>query len=201
MKLFAKPLTWAAATLALAACGASTSPGPGLPQGAFWDAFAPLCGQGYLGEMTTTYSADRDWANSRLVLHVAECSRDGVVAHFNITDDRTRTWTFTPDEDGTIRFSIGRAEGTGPGIDSYGGVSSEGADARVQVFPIDAESRGRFEEMRLMGSTQNVWTLGFEEDGTGFTYHVQRINSERGMRFDLTEAVPVETPEDWRPPR
>jgi len=36
--------------------------------------------------MTTTCSVDRNWANSRRVLHVAECSRDGVVAHFNITE-------------------------------------------------------------------------------------------------------------------
>ncbi|MEL6754263.1 MAG: hypothetical protein AAFO57_09575 [Pseudomonadota bacterium] len=189
----------AVSTLALAACG-SAATGPNLPEGAFWEAFAPLCGNAYLGGMTTTYSADRDWKNSRLILHVEDCAQDGVKANFNITEDRTRTWTFTPGEDGNINLRIGRAEGTGPGIESYGGVSTEGADAMIQIFPIDEESRAAFEEKRIMLSTQNVWTLGFADEGAAFIYHVQRIASERGMRFDLSTPVPVETPEDWEPP-
>ena len=188
-----------AAALALAACGSSSSRSQ-LPGGDFWDAIAPLCGNAYLGEMTTTYSADRDWANSRLVLHVVSCSREGVVMDFNITDDRTRTWTLSPVEGGGILFRINRSEGTGPGIDSYGGVSLEGVDAMAQVFPIDEESRAKFEDMGILGSTQNVWTITLNPTEQTLAYHVQRVTSERGMAFDLSQAVPVETPADWSPP-
>ncbi|MEL6568708.1 MAG: hypothetical protein AAFQ22_09840 [Pseudomonadota bacterium] len=189
----------AAAALALAACGSSSTPN-GLPGGAFWEALDPLCGNAYLGDMTTTYSADRDWKNSRLILHVESCSRDGAVMNFNVTDDRTRTWTLSPTEDGGVLYRIGRTEGTGPGIDSYGGLSSEGVDALVQVFPIDDESRAKFEEKGIVGSTQNVWTLTLDPTEQTLAYHVQRLSSERGMIFDLSEAVPVETPADWQPP-
>lgn len=188
-----------AAALALAACGSSSSRS-GLPDGDFWEAFAPLCGNAFLGEMTTTYSADRNWAKSRLVLEVASCSPEGVVMNFNITDDRTRSWAFSPVEGGGILFRINRAEGTGPGIDSYGGVSLEGADSMVQVFPIDEESRGKFEDVGIAGSTQNVWTLTLNPTEQTLEYHVQRVTSERGMVFDLSEPVPVETPADWSPP-
>ncbi|MEM9739206.1 MAG: hypothetical protein AAF829_05000 [Pseudomonadota bacterium] len=187
-----------AATLALAACGASSNP-TGLPEGAFWEAIAPLCGNGYLGDMTTTYSADRDWKNSRLILHFESCTRDGVVINFNITDDRTRTWTLTHTNGGTIQYRIDRSEGSGPGISAYGGLSTQGPDSLVQVFPIDEASKAKFAELGIIGSLSNVWTLALNSEAETLSYHVQRASSERGMIFDLSEAVRVETPDGWQP--
>lgn len=186
-------------TLALAACGGSTGP-QGLPKGAFWEQLSALCGNAYEGRMTTTYSADRDWSRERLILDVAECSSEGVVINFNRSDDRTRIWTISPQPDGAIGYHIRRTEGAGPdGIGTYGGISTEGADAMAQVFPIDSESKAMFEELRIILSTQNVWTLTIDPEAQTLSYHVQRLDSERGMEFDISSPVGVEAPEGWEP--
>ncbi|MEO0466952.1 MAG: hypothetical protein AAF216_10435 [Pseudomonadota bacterium] len=189
-------LSLAVFMLALASCGSSTGP-YGLPKGEFWNQLTSLCGNAYEGRVTTTYSADRDWRRERLILDVAECDADGVLINFNIGDDRTRTWTITPREDGTIGYHIGRDEGTGPGLTGYGGISVEGPDALAQVFPIDEPSKAMFEEIRLILSLQNVWSLTFDPGAGTLTYHVQRIDSERGMQFDISSPVSVETPDGW----
>lgn len=198
MKTMTKHVSLAVLTLALAACGRSTS-AYGLPEGAFWDNLTALCGKAYEGRVTTNYSADRDWKRERLILDVAECSADGVEINFNVGEDRTRTWSITPREGGAIGYHIARAEGTGPGVSGYGGVSTEGPDALAQVFPIDEASKAMFESIQLMFSTENVWSLTFDPEAQTFTYHVQRMSGERRIAFDISLAVPIEMPEGWEP--
>ena len=197
-----KPLqhvSLAVLTLALAACGSSDG-AYGLPKGAFWDQLTALCGNAYEGRVTTNYSADRDWKRDRLILDVADCSADGVVINFNRSDDRTRICTVTAMPDGGIGFHISRTEGAGPeGIGTYGGISTEGPDAMAQVFPIDAESKAMFEELRIILSTQNVWSFTIDPEAQTLSYHVHRIDSERGLEFDLSTPVPVGMPDGWEP--
>lgn len=173
-----------AVSLALAACGGPSTPGQ-LPDGAFWQAIAPACGDIYEGEMLSDEPTDREWQNAGILLEITECSGDGIDMVFQVGDDRSRSWRLTPVANG-IDFRIERAEGTGPGVSGYGGVSSQGPDSLVQVFPIDARTKEMFRQKGLMLALENVWTLEADPEAETLTYEVERIANGRRMRFDLS---------------
>lgn len=180
----------AVAMLALAACGGPSGSGgnDALPQGAFWDGLEPACGQVLPGEMLSRRSADRDWRRRGVSLDLVECSREGIRMVLAVGDDRSRSWTLTPQDDG-ILFRIERAEGTGPGVSGYGGLSTEGPDAMRQVFPADAVTKEMFAERNLVLALENVWSLTLDPEAGHLTYEVERISGGRKMRFDLNGAV------------
>ena len=182
----------ASAMLAFAACG---SPTPSFPQGAFWDALEPACGTVLPGEMLSNASSDRDWRRRGVSLDVTECSSEGMRMVVQVGNDRSRTWILTQAADG-IDFRIERAEGTGPGVSGYGGVSSEGADAMRQVFPADEVTKEMFSERGLALALENVWSLTIDPEAGDLVYEVERISGGRKIRFDLSgaanEAAPAE---------
>ncbi len=174
------------AMLALAACGGPSGPGDvgGVPDGAFWKTLQPACGKLLPGDMLSRRSADRDWRRAGVSLDVVECSREGVRMVLAVGDDRSRSWILTP-QDGGILFRIDRAEGTGPGVTGYGGLSTEGADAMRQIFPTDDVTKEIFTERNLVLALDNVWSLTLDPESGHLTYEVERTSGGRKMRFDL----------------
>ncbi len=67
----------------------------------------------------------------------------------------------------------------------YGGYADDTGTAFVQRFPADPYTAGLIEE-----GGGNVWTIGFDEALTRFTYRLERDGEKRlRVDFDLTEPL------------
>src|SRR5687768_11887891 len=73
------------------------------PQLAFFERLRSLCGSAYQGRVVSTDAADRNFAASRLVMHVRSCSADEIRIPFHVGDDRSRTWVVSR-TDGGLRL-------------------------------------------------------------------------------------------------
>ncbi|MDP1778354.1 MAG: hypothetical protein Q8K90_07070, partial [Brevundimonas sp.] len=90
----------ATAAIALSAC--ATLPAPAPQQDAFMANLNALCGQRFEGRVVTTQAADADFARSRLLMHVRDCSADEVRIPFWVGEDRSRTWVISRNEEGGL---------------------------------------------------------------------------------------------------
>ena len=93
------------------------------PQHAFFERLISLCGNAYRGRVISSDSADRDFAASRLVMHVRSCSADEIRIPFHVGDDRSRTWVISRNEEGglTLKHDHRDPEGNPDGLHWYGG--------------------------------------------------------------------------------
>ncbi|HEX8661621.1 MAG TPA: hypothetical protein VF686_07120, partial [Brevundimonas sp.] len=125
-----------AATLALAAC--ATAPAPASPQDAFFTNLKALCGQRFEGRVVTTDAADADFARSRLLMHVRDCSTDEVRIPFWVGENRSRTWVVTRTASGVrLKHDHRHEDGTEDELSQYGGDTTDAGTATRQEFPVD----------------------------------------------------------------
>jgi hypothetical protein len=64
----------AAGALAITLAGCASAPQSASQQAGFLASLHMLCGQSFAGRVVTTDAADASFADSRLVMHVRECS-------------------------------------------------------------------------------------------------------------------------------
>ncbi len=148
-----------------------------------------LCGQRFEGRVVTTDAADADFANSRLVMHVRDCSPTEVGIPFAVGEDRSRRWIVTRTGAGLrLKHDHRDPEGVIHGYHMYGGDSAGPGTASRQEFPVDQESIDQFIAGGAAVSTTNVWAVEVHP-GRMFAYELRRANRHFRVEFDLTKPV------------
>ena len=190
----------------LAACASVPAPGPAAsPQERFWAALSSHCGAAYEGRMTSQDARDRTFPQRRMVAHWAACSDDRVAIAFHTMDfgaadqpvwDRSRTWVVTRGADGLrLRHDHRHEDGSEDAVTQYGGTTGSAGTARVQDFPIDAETVALFEREGLAASLTNVWRIEVDPAGAPgavFAYQLTRRNDPTRLfrvAFDATRPI------------
>ena len=198
-----------AATAVLLLAGCATPQAQPAPQDAFWAALSSHCGKAYAGRMTSSDAADADMAGAAMVMAVRDCSETRIAVPFHVqtadgTWDRSRTWLITRTGTGTaaglrLKHDHRHQDGTADPVTFYGGDTATPGTARVQAFPVDAESIAMFRREGLTASLTNVWSVAVDPAGTPeatFAYTLRRTiaggaPAERQFRvaFDLTRPI------------
>ena len=187
--------TTAAMLLAGCATTGTTMADGANPQDAFMARLNALCGKAYEGRVVTTDPADKDFASSRLVMHVRECSPTQVKVPFHVGENRSRTWIFTRTADGIRLKHDHRLEnGSDDPVTMYGGDTAEAGTATAQAFPVDAESIALFRANDLGVSVTNVWHVEVNDDT--YAYVLRRPNRHLRVEFDLNRPV-TPPPAPW----
>ena len=176
------------ASLSLSACATVPSAAP--QQDAFMASLNALCGQRFEGRVTTTDAADADFASSRLLMHVRDCSADEVRIPFWVGEDKSRTWVISRNEDGglTLKHDHRDPEGNPDGLHWYGGDTTSAGTANRQEFPVDEFSIELFNAGNASVSTTNVWAVEVQP-GRIYAYELRRANRYLRVEFDLTRPV------------
>lgn len=194
MTRFAPVLALTASIFGLAACGsqmatsqtASESTGP---QDAFFANLTQLCGQRFEGKVVTTDPQDADFSNSRLLMHVRDCSETEIRIPFWVGEDRSRTWVITRHDEGLrLKHDHRDPDGTTHTLHWYGGNTAEEGTATRQEFPVDQESIDLFNANDAKVSTTNVWAVEVNPRQT-YVYELKRENRHMRVEFDLTRPV------------
>lgn len=177
----------AAAALALSAC--ATAPAPVSPQDVFFANLKALCGQRFEGRVVTTDAADADFARSRLLMHVRDCSADEVRIPFWVGENRSRTWVITRTASGVrLKHDHRHEDGTEDELSRYGGDTTGLGTATRQEFPVDQFSKDLFTRRNATVSNTNVWAVEVQPERV-FAYELRRPNRYLRVEFDLTRPV------------
>jgi hypothetical protein len=176
-----------AAALALSACATATAPAS--PQDAFFANLKTLCGQRFEGRVVTTDAADADFARSRLLMHVRDCSADEVRIPFWVGENRSRTWVVTRTATGVrLKHDHRHEDGTEDELSQYGGDTADTGTATRQAFPVDQFSKDLFTRRNATVSNTNVWAVEVRPAET-FAYELRRPNRYLRVEFDLTRPI------------
>lgn len=218
LRRLAPALCALALPLSIAACSAGGTSAPSDsgeadadPQDAFWAALSTHCGKAYAGELVSDDAADADMAGAEMIMAVAECSEDRIAVPFHIrqadgTWDRSRTWLITRNDAGGLRLKHDHRheDGEPDAVTMYGGDTAAGDEgtARMQSFPVDAESVAMFEREGLSASVTNVWSVEVDPAGTEdgvYAYQLKRTveggaPEDRLFRVEFDLGEPVEMP-------
>ncbi|MFN4286954.1 MAG: hypothetical protein ACK4E3_00450 [Brevundimonas sp.] len=177
--------------MALSACQqpAETGHATQNAQDQFFSNLSELCGQRFVGQVVTDDPVDDDFRNSRLLMHVRDCSDDEIRIPFWVGDDRSRTWVITRTDTGLrLKHDHRDPDGTAHTLHWYGGdTASEGTITR-QEFPVDQESIDLFNANDRAVSTTNVWAVEVNPGDT-YVYELARENRLLRVAFDLTNPV------------
>jgi hypothetical protein len=177
----------AAAAIALSAC--ATAPAPVSPQDAFFANLTALCGQRFEGRVATTDAADADFARSRLLMHVRDCSANEVRIPFWVGENRSRTWVITRTASGLrLKHDHRHEDGTEDELSQYGGDTANAGTATRQEFPVDQFSKDLFTRRNATVSNTNVWAVEVRPAET-FAYELRRPNRYLRVEFDLARPV------------
>lgn len=177
----------AAAAVALTAC--ASTPAARSPQEAFFAHLTALCGQRFEGRVVTTDPADANFARSRLLMHVRDCSADEVRIPFAVGEDRSRIWVITRTDGGLrLKHDHRHPDGTEDELSQYGGDTAGEGSATRQEFPVDQFSRDLFTRRNATVSNTNVWAVEVHPART-FAYELRRPNRHFRVEFDLTRPV------------
>lgn len=191
-------LAASAAVVLLAGCatdGTTQAEVAANPQDQFMERLNALCGNAYEGRVVTTDPADKDFASSRLVMHVRECSPTEVKVPFHVGENRSRTWIFTRTGDGIrLKHDHRLEDGSDDPVTMYGGDTDEPGTATAQAFPVDQESIDLFNANDLGVSVTNVWHVEVTDDV--YAYQLRRENRNLRVEFDLTNPV-TPPPAPW----
>lgn len=176
-----------AVAMALSAC--ATAPVPASPQDAFFANLKALCGQRFEGRVVTTDAADADFARSRLLMHVRDCSANEVRIPFWVGENRSRTWVVTRTASGVrLKHDHRHEDGTEDELSQYGGDTTDAGTATRQEFPVDQFSKDLFTRRNATVSNTNVWAMEVRPAEI-FAYELRRPNRWLRVEFDLTRPV------------
>lgn len=193
MRARARRLILIPALALLAAC--THTPEARSPQDAFIANLKTLCGKAFEGKVVSTDKADATMAKERLVMHVRECTENGVRVPFHVGDDRSRTWVITRTAAGVrLKHDHRHKDGSEDKVTQYGGDTANEGTAQRQDFPVDAFSIAMFERENLKVSVTNIWAM--EVTPTLFAYELRRANRFFRVEFDTTREIPA-PPAPW----
>ncbi len=178
------------------------------PQAAFWAALSSHCGKAYSGRLVSEDTADADFMEAPMVMHVRECDEVRIAVPFHVQLDgewdRSRTWLITRNDAGGLRLKHDHRhqDGEPDAVTMYGGDTADAGTARVQNFPVDAESIALFEREGLAASVTNVWTVEIDPAGDAngtFVYQLRRTveggaPEDRHFRVEFDLSKEVEAP-------
>jgi hypothetical protein len=183
--------------LLLALAGCAVVPRMDSPQDRFFARLSSLCGNAYEGRIVTTDAADRDFAASRLVMHVRTCGPNEIRIPFHVGDNRSRTWVISRTGAGLrLKHDHRHEDGSEDVLTQYGGDTiSSGTEIR-QEFPADAFSRDLFARQDIPVSIANVWAVEANTPRATFAYELRRPNRYLRVEFDLGRPVPA-PPAPW----
>ena len=209
----ARPAITAFAAAPLVLLAACDDPAPVVeqrPQDAFFEALSTHCGNAYAGSLVSDDEADADLAGAEMVMHVRDCSEEAIRVPFHIRPaaeagataewERSRTWVVTRTDTGLqLKHDHRHEDGEPDAVTMYGGDTAEPGTARMQSFPVDAESVALFRAEGLDASVTNVWSVEVDPAGTQdarFAYQLRRT-VEGGApeprlfraEFDLTRPI------------
>ena len=166
------------------------------PQLSFFERLRSLCGNAYQGRMVSTDPADRDFASSRLVMHVRTCSAHEVRIPFHVGDDHSRTWVVSRTPEALrLKHDHRHEDGSEDVLSQYGGDTMAVGNSRRQEFPADQYSRELFRREGNPASVDNVWAMEIVP-GQTFAYELRRPNRHFRVEFDLTRPV-TPPPPPW----
>ncbi len=161
---------------------------------AFFDQLTALCGKAFEGKVVTTDAADRDFAASRLVMHVRECSADSIRVPFHVGNDRSRTWVISKVPTGyRLKHDHRHEDGSEDKVTQYGGDTVAPVATLRQDFPSDAFSKAMFVREGLPQSVPNVWSVEIVP-GKTYAYELNRPGRALRVEFDLTRPVAAPPP-------
>lgn len=177
------------ATAAIGITSCATAPAPAVQQDQFFANLTALCGKRFEGKIVTTDAADADFAASRLLMHVRDCSAQEIRIPFWVGDDRSRTWVISRNLVGlTLKHDHRDLDGNPVGLHWYGGDTTAPGSARRQEFPVDDFSTALFNAGDASVSTTNVWAVEVEP-GDRYVYELSRPNRLLRVSFDLTKPI------------
>ena len=200
---------WLLVATLLAGCHEQTANGPDYaptppnpdpvieeaPADAFFRELSVHCGHSYAGRITANQPPpDQDpFVDQRLIVHIRDCTETELRLPFHVGEDRSRTWILRRDgERLQLKHEHRHADGSEDAVSQYGGTSTDPGNATRQSFPIDSQSRERFEREGLIASLKNVWTMEIEPERR-LVYELSRP-SGRLFRVEFDLSRPVETP-------
>lgn len=161
----------------------------------FWESLLSLCGKSFEGRVLVVPEGDTTFVGKKLVMHVRKCSDTIIKIPFFVGQDKSRTWVFTKTKSGILlKHDHRHADGSPDKLTMYGGHTTHGGNAGIQVFPADHETLNK-----LPAAVGNVWWIEILE-GKTFTYNLRRIHTDRffSVGFDLTKVVAQpEAPRGW----
>ncbi len=176
--------------------GCAMVPDTNGPQQAFYDRLLRLCGSAFEGRVVTTDEADRDFAASRLVMHVRSCTADEIRIPFHVGHDRSRTWVISRTTSGLrLKHDHRHEDGSEDVLTQYGGDTVSIGTARRQEFPADPYSKDLFLREGSAASVTNIWAVEVAS-GQLFAYELRRPNRFLRVEFDLSRPVPP-PPAPW----
>lgn len=170
--------------------GCAVVPETQAPQLQFFERLRSLCGNSYEGRVTSPPTeADRDFAASRLVMHVRTCSAHEVRIPFHVGGNRSRTWVITRTPSGLrLKHDHRHEDGSEDALTQYGGDTVATGTARRQEFPADQFSKDLFVRENIPQSVPNVWAVEVAP-GQMFAYELRRPGRFFRVEFDLTRPV------------
>ena len=178
---------------AIASC--ATASDPVSVQDRFFAQLRPLCGNAFEGRVVTGDAADRDFASSRLVMHVRQCGEREIRIPFHVGDNRSRTWVITRTATGLrLKHDHRHEDGSEDVLTQYGGDTADSGTETRQRFPADAFSRALFVRQSIPASTANVWEVEIDPGRGVFAYALTRPNRHFRVEFDLSRPVPAPPP-------
>lgn len=181
-----KQIAVLAAAFALSAC--ATAAAPITSQDVFFARLQALCGKSFAGRVVSTDAADADFARSRLLMHVRDCSANEVRIPFWVGENRSRTWVVTRTASGLrLKHDHRHADGTEDELSQYGGDTTDAGTTRRQEFPVDQFSKDLFTRRNATVSNTNVWAMEVQPEV--FAYELRRPNRYFRVEFDLTEPL------------
>ncbi len=178
---------------ALAAC--AVVPDAPSSQDQFFQRLLTLCGQAYEGRVVSPpVEADRNFAASRLVMHVASCTESEIRIPLHVGEDRSRTWVISRTPEGLrLKHDHRHEDGSEDVLTQYGGDAPPPGTARRQEFPADAHSRALFVRENIPQSGTNVWAVEVDQHRM-FAYELRRSGRFFRVEFDLTRPAPAPPP-------
>ena len=113
------------------------------PSQTVFASLAALCGKAFEGRIVSPPAvADAGFGGKRLVIHVRECTSDGIRIPFHVGEDRSRTWIVTRTAAGhRLKHDHRHEDGGEDRVTNYGGDSIIPGTAVRESFPADDFTR------------------------------------------------------------
>lgn len=176
----------------LAACNSETTQ----PQDQFFSHLSSLCGKAFAGKLVSDDTADADWRDKPMVMHVRQCTDNEIRIPLHVGEDRSRTWVITRSETSlTLKHDHRHEDGKEDALTQYGGTTVDNGTDTRQEFPADIFSKELFIREGIEVSTANVWAIDITP-GEGFAYELSRPNRFFRAEFDLRQPVTI-PPAPW----